>query len=107
MICKRILFSALLFGALSFAQVDTASLTGSITDPSGASVVGAKVSLRNLSIGSRRLTVTDIEGAYHFSLLVPGSYEITVEANGFMQHKDDQISLQVAQAGHLNIQLQV
>jgi hypothetical protein len=90
-----------------FAQSDTASLAGAITDPSGAAVVGAKVSLRNLSTGSRRLTVSDIQGAYHFSLLVPGPYAITVEAQGFSQHSDDQLALQVAQAGHLDIRLQI
>src|SRR6185369_14752831 len=73
----------------------------------GAGVVAAKVSLRNLSTGSRRLTVTDIQGVYHFSLLVPGPYEISVDANGFAQHKDDQIVLQVAQSGRLDIQLRV
>ena len=66
-VCVLGLFSALLFG-----QSDTASLSGSVTDPSGAAVTGAKVSLRNLSTGSRRLTVSDVQGTYHFSLLVPG-----------------------------------
>ena len=78
-----------------------------VTDPSGAAVTGAKVSLRNLSTGSRRLTVSDVQGTYHFSLLVPGPYEITVESSGFTQHKDDQVALQVAQTGHLDIQLQI
>ena len=78
-----------IFGTLLFAQSDTASLTGNVTDPSGAAVTGAKVSLRNLSTGSRRLTVSDVQGAYHFSLLVPGPYEITVESAGFTAHKDE------------------
>jgi hypothetical protein len=107
MTCGRVLLLALLVSTLLFGQSDTASLNGTISDPTGASVVSAKISLRNLSTGSRRFTVTDIEGAYHFSLLVPGPYEITVDANGFMQHRDNQIALQVAQSGHLNIQLQV
>src|SRR5213594_1466297 len=101
-VCGFALFSALMFG-----QSDTASLSGTVTDPSGAAVSGAKVSLRNLSTGSRRLTVTDVQGAYHFSLLVPGPYAITVEAQGFSQHSDDQLALQVAQAGHLDIRLQI
>src|SRR5215470_7935332 len=98
MIWTRALILAPLFAGLLFAQSDTASLSGNVTDPSGASVVAAKVSLRNLSTASRRLTVTDIQGAYHFSLLVPGPYEITVDAAGFTPHKDDQIALQVAQS---------
>src|ERR1041385_876785 len=101
-LCVFALFSALMFG-----QSDTASLSGTVTDPSGAAVSGAKVSLRNLSTGSRRLTVSDVQGAYHFSLLVPGPYEIVIDSSGFTQHKDDQIALQVAQSGHLDIQLQI
>src|SRR5690349_983589 len=101
-ICVLALLSALMFG-----QSDTASLAGTVTDPSGATVSGAKVSLRNLSTGSRRLTVSDVQGAYHFSLLVPGPYEIIIDSAGFTQHKDDQIALRVAQSGHLDIQLQV
>src|SRR5690348_8699797 len=105
--CKRIFVVALLSAAFVFGQSDTAALSGAVTDATGASVVSAKVALRNLSTGSRRLTVTDIQGAYHFSLLVPGPYEITVDANGFAQHKDGNVTLQVAQTAHLDIQLTV
>src|SRR5215467_5967589 len=105
--CKRFCIVALFSVALLFGQSDTASLSGAVSDATGASVVSAKVSLRNLSTGSRRYSVTDVQGNYHFSLLVPGPYEITVDANGFGQHKDDRIVLQVAQSGHLDIQLQV
>ena len=77
----------LLLPILLLAQSDTASLTGQVTDPSGAAVVGAKITLQNHSTGSRRVAVSDILGAYRFSLLVPGPYEITVEAEGFMQYR--------------------
>src|SRR6266496_4286377 len=50
-----------IFGVLLFAQSDTASLTGNVTDPSGAAVTGAKVSLRNRSTGSRRLTIIEVK----------------------------------------------
>src|SRR6476620_9823423 len=103
--CKRFSILALFSAAIMLGQSDTASLAGAVTDPTGAAVVAAKVALRNLSTGSRRLTVTDVQGVYHFSLLVPGPYEITVDVNGFSQHKDSQIALQVAQSGHLDIQL--
>ena len=102
--------SALVFLALSFlllAQSDTASLTGLVTDPSGAAVVGARIALQNQSTGSRRVAVSDITGTYRFSLLVPGPYEMTVEANGFAQHRDSQVVLQVAQTARLDVPLQI
>jgi hypothetical protein len=97
----------LLLPILLLAQSDTASLTGQVTDPSGAAVVGAKITLQNHSTGSRRVAVSDILGAYRFSLLVPGPYEITVEAEGFMQYRDNQVVLQVAQTARLDVPLQI
>ena len=102
--------SALVFLVLSIlllAQSDTASLTGLVTDPSGAAVVGARIALQNQSTGSRRVAVSDITGTYRFSLLVPGPYEMTVEANGFAQHRDSQVVLQVAQTARLDVPLQI
>jgi hypothetical protein len=57
--CKRLVLLALL-GGLIYGQSDTAALNGSVTDPTRGSVVGAKITLRNLSTASRRLTVTDV-----------------------------------------------
>jgi hypothetical protein len=92
---------------LVLGQSDTTSLSGTVTDATGASVAGATVALRNLSTGSRRLSITDLQGSYHLPLLVPGPYEITIDSPGFMQYRDSQVVLQVAQAGRLDIQLQV
>src|SRR5215813_4015152 len=96
-----------IFSAVLCAQSDTASLSGTVTDPSGLGVVGAEVTLRNTATFGRRVTVTDIQGLYHFSLLVPGQYDLTVMAKGFVEHHDTQFSLQVAQAGRLNVELVV
>src|ERR1700694_4027859 len=101
------LLALVVFSAVLWAQSDTASLSGTITDPSGSGVVGAEITLRNISTGSRRVGLTDIQGSYHFSLLVPGQYEITANAKGFVEHHDTELSLQVAQAARLDVQLRV
>jgi Carboxypeptidase regulatory-like domain/TonB-dependent Receptor Plug Domain/TonB dependent receptor len=65
------------------AQVDSASLTGLVTDPSHAAVRGANVSAINQATGLERSTVTDNAGYYNFPSLPVGSYQITVNQAGF------------------------
>jgi hypothetical protein len=61
-----------------------ATLTGVVSDPSGAVVPGAKVHLRNEATGSLRDTVTNSDGYFTFASLAVGdfAYEMTVEAQG-------------------------
>ncbi len=65
------------------AQVDFASLTGLVSDPSGASIRGAAVTATNRANGFERSTVTDDSGYYNFPSLPAGSYVIAVRQNGF------------------------
>jgi hypothetical protein len=60
-------------------------IEGSVADPSGAAVPGAKVTLRGDATGSVNTDTTNSAGSYHFSLLKPGSYTVTVAAQGFDQ----------------------
>ena len=69
---KKVLL-LLMPAAVAFAQSDTASLSGSVTDPGAAAIVGAKITLRNMATRSQRTVLSDIQGLYHFSLLIPGS----------------------------------
>src|SRR5438445_4209717 len=61
----------------------TASIQGTVTDPSGAAVGQAKVALENLGNHISATSTTDGEGSYRFLSLAPGSYKISVEAAGF------------------------
>jgi hypothetical protein len=65
------------------AQVLYGSLTGSVTDSTGASVAGAKVRALNVGTNVAKEAATDARGAYIFSDLIPGQYEVTFEAAGF------------------------
>ena len=77
----RIMISIIMLAAISFAQ--TAELTGLITDPSGAPVPGAGVSVRNIETGVNTDTVTNNQGYYTVTHLNPGNYELTVQKTGF------------------------
>jgi hypothetical protein len=103
---KRFLALILLALALS-AQTDTASLSGIVSDPSGAAIPGATVSIANVGTRTGRKTTTDGTGRYLFALLPPGVYETTVEADGFKRFTDAQVRVQVALPTVLNISMVV
>ncbi|WP_164981643.1 TonB-dependent receptor [Silvibacterium dinghuense] len=65
------------------AQMDTGGLKGTITDPSGAAVVGASVHIHNPSTGLDRTTQSSGNGTYQFTDLQPGPYQIEILATGF------------------------
>jgi hypothetical protein len=66
-----------------YAQGVGATLTGTVTDSSGGTIVGAKVSVRNVGTGISTEVVTNSDGFYTVPNLLPGAYELTVSAPGF------------------------
>ena len=68
---------------LANAQVSGATLSGTISDPSGAVVAGAQVSIANRETGVTRAVTTDAGGLYSAPNLLPGAYDVTVTATGF------------------------
>jgi hypothetical protein len=72
----------LLLAATAFAQT-TAKILGSVSDASGAAIVGAKVTVKNSALGIERTTRTNATGAYEVAALPPGTYSVQVEMNGF------------------------
>jgi hypothetical protein len=63
----------------------TGEITGVVIDPSGGVIANAKVTLKDNSKGSAQSTETNKEGVYHFQLLNPSSYTITVSSSGFQE----------------------
>src|SRR5579883_1903360 len=89
-----------------FAQSDTARLQGTVTDPSGAVVSGATVTVTSVET-SRVSTITTNEyGYYTVTALPPGHYTVAVEQKGFKKITRT-LELQVAQVGVADFQLQV
>ena len=85
----------LVFAAAAFAQT-TASIQGSVTDQSGAAVVGAKVTVKNQALGIERTTQTNATGAYEVPALPPGVYTVQVQMNGLESPLAKDLVLEVA-----------
>lgn len=99
----------LLLAASVPAQSIYATLTGVVSDPSGAVVPNATVKLRNEASGSQRETKTNAEGYYTFASLIVGdfTYELQVESPGFLTAKAGGIALSGAEKRNVNVTLTV
>ena len=94
-------------GLTAWAQTSTGTITGSITDTSGAAIAGAKVQIVNTGTNAKVDVATNLEGNYTAPLLPPGSYKVAVAASGFKGFEQAGIQLQVQQQARVNIVLQV
>src|SRR5688572_2378544 len=93
--------------ALGQAQVTTADLTGTVTDPNDAVVAGATVTARNTGTGVTRNVTTGTDGTYSFIGLPPGDYEITAEAPTFKKVVISPVRLTVGQSAELRVRMEV
>lgn len=89
----------------AFAQEATAGITGTVTDPTGASVQNATVTARDVDRGSTFPTQTNSDGVYVFPRLPVGNYEVRVEASGFQTSVRPGITLQINQTARLDFTL--
>ena len=76
-------FLAVVAAPRAFAQTTTGSISGTVTDTSGAVIRGAAVAVRNVDTGAVRSATSNDEGLFSAPLLPPGTYEVTAEAAGF------------------------
>jgi hypothetical protein len=101
------------FGAIlavataAYAQSTSSSLTGVVSDGSGAVVAGAGIRLVNQSSGVVLSTVTNEAGLYHFVGLIPGEYRVEVEARGFQKLSRSGITIQISQTLQLDLSLRL
>ena len=84
-----------------------ASIQGVVTDPQGAVIEGATVTLKNLQTNQTLTATTDANGVYNFSALPPSQFSLTVEKDGFQKKVFDHVSVIAEQANAVNIQLEV
>ncbi|MGB9433091.1 MAG: carboxypeptidase regulatory-like domain-containing protein [Candidatus Acidiferrum sp.] len=96
----------LLAGGLAYAGV-TASISGTVTDPSGAAVAGATVTATNVGTGVAATQQTNSQGFYSFQSLPLGTYTIEVEQKGFKSYKQTGLVLDVNSALVVDVVLQV
>ena len=94
-------FLLVLSGLSAFAQVDTGSIVGTVSDVSGASIPGASVTIKEEGTGQTQSQTSGQDGSYSFSPLKIGSYTLTVAKTGFKTSIEQRI--QVTVQGHLAI----
>jgi hypothetical protein len=96
----RLFWLPFIFGVavlLSAQQLGTSALNGSVTDPVGAVLPGAKVTLTSIATHFTRTVTTNNAGVYAFSALTPGAYSLVVDAQGFQTSSVPSIQLFVGQ----------
>jgi hypothetical protein len=84
------------------AQSTYGSITGSVTDSSGAAMAGAQVTLTNLGTSEKRTQSTGNDGLYLFPNLLPGRYSVDIEKPGFKKYSRPEIVVQVNQTAHID-----
>lgn len=99
-------FALLLLAAVVCGgQVGTGSIRGLVTDPSGAGVPGAKVTIKNVQTGILTNVVTDTDGRYAVQSLAIGEYQLQVQIQGFKTEQRNNIILQVGEQREINTSL--
>ncbi len=89
------------------SQTTSTAVLGTVTDPSGGLVAGAKVTLLQVQTGIKRQDVTSSTGDYTFPLLDPGEYAVTVESKGFKTETVKGIALELNLRARIDVHLQV
>ena len=87
------------------AQIGTATLSGSVTDPTGALIPRAHVSLQSMTEKATRETASDAAGVYFIPSILPGTYQLVVKAQGFTTQTLTGIILTAGQGSTLNVEL--
>ncbi len=85
----------------------TSSITGLVTDPSGAAVIAAHVELMNMGTNGVQNFTTTGDGSYQFNNLGPGTYQIAVTAPGFKTYVKSNLILQAQIASTVNVALEL
>ncbi len=93
--------------SVCFAQSDRGSISGIISDQSGAGIAGAKVTITNIAMGTQNSTVTTGAGNYSIPELASGEYSVTVVAEGFSTLVRNGITVSVGQTSRLDLKLDV
>jgi len=111
-ICARVALAFAILFSVSHpvpvsAQVVGATISGTVTDPSGSKMPGVQISISNVGTGIATTTVTKAEGSFNVPNLQPGNYEVSASAQGFSTLVRKGLTLTVGQELILNLALQV
>lgn len=101
--------TALIFSCTGglYAQMSTATLSGTVHDPSNAVVAKAQVTITNSSTGTSRKVESDGQGRYSFSNVEPGQYQLSAEHSGFKKAVQKEVVLTVGGSATLDVTLEI
>ena len=91
----------------AYGQGATGAINGVVTDPSGAVVPGATVTIKNVATQTAQVAQTNSDGRYVFPTLQPGSYSLSVSQKGFTTATETPFQLSVNQTSTHNISMQI
>jgi len=91
--CATSILLLFVFSAYAWPQSEIASVLGAVTDPSGAVIAGAQVTILNESTGLKRDSSTDLTGQYRIAGLPIGNYSVRVQKEGFQTQVREGITL--------------
>src|SRR5437867_7518965 len=106
LICLPVTF-VLISGGAVYAQRDTGTIVGTVTDQSGAVVPGVTVTIRNVETNAVFNTVSDATGNYAAPLLKPGTYDVAAELPGFKKQSKNGIELKLQDRLKVDFTLEV
>ena len=101
------LVGVVLAASTAAAQQGTSELRGRVLDPQGAVLPGVTVTVRNQDTGMFRETVSNSDGTYFVSSLIPGTYEISAEMPGFRKYDRKDVRLEIGKTITLDVELAV
>lgn len=102
----RLVILSFVFALCIWAQ-GTGEITGTVTDPSGAAVSGAKITATSTATSAERVVTTNEAGNYDLPALIPGIYDLKAEFTGFRTAERKGVELQVGQVARLDFTMQL
>src|SRR5439155_23714453 len=95
------------FAGESFAQVAGGTISGRVTDPTGAILPGASLSITNVATGVLTSSSTNTDGFYSVANLLPGTYQVAVALSGFSEEVARGITVSVGSQVTVNLQMKL
>lgn len=105
--CLALVSAALVLSSYGFAQNATGTIDGAVTDTSGSAVPAATVTVENTATNVKLTTPTNAEGRFYQRYLPPGTYNVTVEKQGFQKFIQSGVQLDIEQTISLPITMRV
>jgi outer membrane receptor protein involved in Fe transport len=109
---KRLQFCLVVFAVLAltfsaFAQVQNGQFDGTITDPTGAAIANAKVTVTNSATGLSVSATTNSSGSYTVKEVPPGTYKVDVEASGFKRVENNSVTANAGTISRVDVKMQL